>query len=103
MKRTNTTAPTADFQIIYVQNGIATIEFYENVTQTQRENEEGEMETMYEYDCYTLERKYYLNLALDIGNNLSPWLDAARNEDIIKSNDIVQNRADIDYLLALNS
>ena len=100
MKATYGNQITADFTVEETINGMCSIRFYENEETVQEEDprEEGETRTVYRYDVYELERRYYPLLATDIQNNRDAWYMAARAEDERRTSvDEYQLRADVDY------
>ena len=103
MKVTYSNQITDDFTVEETLNGMCSIKFYENEEAVQEEDpaeegEKGQTRTVYQYDVYELERRYYPLLATDIQNNRNAWYMAARAEDERRTPvDEYQLRADVDY------
>lgn len=87
------------FSVSVSDDDTATIRFAENVTEKVIEaTEDEEMQTVYEYDSYTLEVKNRADLESDVSNNLDNWL--AKAKQIEYDEVAAEVRAERDALLA---
>lgn len=105
MKVNGSMMPVTAFSV-FNRNGIAEVQFYENVREVTAENsQDGSVSTSWDYDLYILNTPWRNKLEDDIEANYDTWLEAAkRAEEERNPEDIHQMRADIDFFeICLNS
>lgn len=73
------------FKIKEQKNGWATVDFYTNVVETERQMEDG-TEVIYEYDRYTVKFSDRSNLADIIEKDYESWLKVAQKQYAEKFN-----------------
>lgn len=78
------------------------LRFYENVAATTVEGEDGESHAAFEMDLYKVKHPYFPGIEEAIAANMEVWLQQAKQAELRGNIDPVQDRADIDFLLALN-
>jgi len=93
MKSKSTVAPQ-DYTLERI-NGTALLRFYENIREYKTPETDSEpADTGYEFDCYTIKRRYYEGLMERIESDIPGWLALAREEERRELAEAVRARRD---------
>ncbi|MGN0706560.1 MAG: hypothetical protein ACI4JC_00990 [Faecalibacterium sp.] len=86
MRAESNIKPSGKFKIeaLAPHNGAAcTVIFYDNITEQERKDQNGEPELVYSYDTYRLEATFSSNLEHRISTNLAAWMQAAKDAESV--------------------
>lgn len=72
-----------------------TVHLSENIVQTEETNRDGQKETVYEADAYTVETQYREGLLESVEKNREVWLDAAKKASAEQDNKTLTERVEL--------